>query len=193
MTGVDVLRMLLEGSFNLIRTQMDGLSDEEWDQRAIHGTSKLGFIMWHCARIIDWTINSAIQGIPEVADREPWSQLFPAGSFYGAGISATLADTITAHVARADAVTYLVEVRAGVVPWFESQTPASLDAVPALKSHQQRTPGYLNREVWAEVEHLDGLAAWQLLARPCISHVRIHVGECEVLLNVLRSKTATRA
>lgn len=193
MTGTDVLRMMLEGSFNLVRTRMDELNDAAWDQRAMHGTSKLGFILWHSTRIIDWTVNSAIQGMPEVADQEPWSELFPAGSFYGAGITDTLADTITSRVSRRDALAYLDEVRTCVMQWFDRQTPASLDAVPALKSHQQQTPGYLDPPVWAEVEHLEGLAAWQLLARPCTSHVRIHVGEYDVLLNALRSKAAARA
>lgn len=193
MTGVDVLRMMLEGSFNLVRTRMDELSDAEWDQRAMHGTNKLGFILWHSTRIIDWTVNCAIQGAPEVAGHKPWSDLFPAGSLYGAGITQTLADTIPSQVSRADALAYLAEVRTGVMQWLDRQTPESLDAVPALRAHQQRTPGYLDPSVWAEVESLDGLAAWQLLARPSISHVRIHVGEYDVLLNALRSKAAARA
>jgi len=190
MTGDDVLGMLLEGSFNLVQTRMGELSDAEWDQRAMPGTSKLGFILWHCARIIDWTANSAIQGMPEVATRKPWRELFPARSLYGAGISDSLAGTITTTVTRAESLTYLAETRASVMPWFHSQTPESLDAIPALKAHQERTPGYLDPAVWAAVQDLDGLTTWQLLARPCISHIRVHVGEYGVLLGVLRSKAA---
>jgi hypothetical protein len=193
MTGTDVLRMLLDGSFNLVRTRMEELGDAEWDQRALPGTNKLGFILWHCARIVDWTAHSAIQGVPEVADRQPWRDLHPAGSGYGAGIPDALADTVTATVTRTEALAYLAEVRAELMPWFDRQTPQTLDAVPALKAHQQRTPGYLDAPVWAAVENLDGLTAWQLLARPCISHVRVHVGEYGVLLDVLRSKASTRS
>lgn len=193
MTGIDLLRMLLDGSFNLVENRIGELSDAEWDGRALDGTSKLGFILWHCARIIDWTAHSAIQGLPEVAERKPWRDLFPAGSCYGAGIPAALADAVSASVPRPHALAYLSEVRAAVVPWFDGQTPETLDAVPALKAHQRRTPGYLDPQVWAEVEDLDGLKAWQLLARPCASHIRVHVGEHDVLLGVLRSKSPSNS
>ena len=83
----------------------------------MHGTNKLGFILWHSTRIIDWTVNCAIQGAPEIADHKRWSDLFPAGSLYRAGITRTLADTIPSQVSRADALAYLAEVRTGVMQW----------------------------------------------------------------------------
>ena len=77
MKGIDVLKFQLNGSFNLISERMERLTDEEWNTRAMPGTSKLGFILWHASRILDWTLNSAFQGAPEVADRAPWRERFP--------------------------------------------------------------------------------------------------------------------
>jgi hypothetical protein len=190
MTGVDVLRMQLDGSFNLIRTRIEDVTDQEWDQRAYHATSKLGFILWHCARILDWTVNSAIQGKPEVADHGPWRELFPQKGRYGAGISDADADRVADSVSRTATLEYLSEVHAAVTAWFDAQTPETLDTIPPLKSNQEARPGYMDPAVWVEVEDLDGLQAWQLLARPCISHIRVHVGEFGVLLSALRSRAS---
>jgi hypothetical protein len=81
-------------------------------------------------------------------------------------------------------------VHAAVTAWFDAQTPETLDTIPPLKSNQEARPGYMDPAVWVEVEDLDGLQAWQLLARPCISHIRVHVGEFGVLLSALRSRAS---
>ena len=70
MTGRDVLEMQLAGSFNMLRERLDMLSDAEWTARAIPGTNLPGFTVWHAARTIDWGIHCAIQGVPEIADRD---------------------------------------------------------------------------------------------------------------------------
>jgi hypothetical protein len=193
MTGIDVLRMQLEGSFNLIHDRLEQVTDSEWNSRALDGTSKLGFILWHAGRIIDWTVQNAIQGKPEVADGPAWRDTFPAGALYGAGISDSLADTIPESVTREGMLRYMAEVRASVMDWFGRQTPETLDIAPPLRKHQELTPGYLDPDVWAAVADLDGLKAWTLLARPCISHIRVHVGEYGVLLNALRARSRASA
>src|SRR5439155_7867197 len=52
MTGVDVLRVLLSGSFGMVQERLNAISDQEWNQRAFPSTSKPGCILWHCARIL---------------------------------------------------------------------------------------------------------------------------------------------
>src|SRR3989442_11155293 len=42
-------------------------------------------------------------------------------------------------------------------------------------------------EVGAELEHLDGIPKWQFLARPCVSHTRVHYGEVTTQLEVIRA------
>ncbi|HEY1419840.1 MAG TPA: DinB family protein [Candidatus Dormibacteraeota bacterium] len=187
MTGTDVLRLQLDASFNLIQGRLDGLTDEEWNARALPETSKPGFILWHCARTLDWAIHSALQGAPEVADRPRWRDSFPSGALYGAGISDVVADTLAGSVARGDVIEYLGEVRPSVMDWLEGQTDATLDAKVQLRANQQHRQEYLEPSVWAEVASLDGLPAWQFLTRPCISHIRVHMGEIEVLLQAIRS------
>ncbi len=187
MTGIDVLRMQLNGSFNNLNGRLSELRDEEWDRRAGQGTSKLGFILWHCARILDWTANSAIQGVQEVADREPWRGRFPEGALYGAGISEEVADSIPETVTRADTQAYLADVKTAVFEWFDRQTPESLDAPVSLRQTQTRRPGYLDPAVWAEIEDLDQLPAWAFLVRPAGGHVRGHCGEYDALRSLLRS------
>ena len=187
MKGIDVLKFQLNGSFNLISERMERLTDEEWNTRAMPGTSKLGFILWHASRILDWTLNSAFQGAPEVADRAPWRERFPREAAYGAGIGDAVADRAIDSITRADGIVYLDDVKAAFMEWLGRQTDQTLDAVPALKANQQARPGYLDPPVWAEVASLDGLPMWQILARPCVSHVRVHMGEHDVLYNALRA------
>lgn len=187
MNGTDVLRLQLTGSLNLIAERLEAMSDGEWNRRALPGTNKLGFILWHCARIVDWAVHSALQGAPEVADRKPWAHVFPRHAFYGAGIEASVADSVTEHVTRAQAAAYLTEVRKAVLEWFERQSDRTLDATTPLRDRQAARTGYFEPPVWAEVASLDGLPAWQILARPAVSHVRVHIGEYDVLLQALRT------
>src|SRR5207302_10988082 len=94
MRGTDVLKMLLGGSFNMIDERLSAVTDVEWSERAIPGTSKPGFILWHCARILDWTIHSAIQGVPEIADTPKWRARSPPQAPDGAGIPVQVADEL---------------------------------------------------------------------------------------------------
>jgi hypothetical protein len=187
MTGTDVLKMLLNGSFNLIEERLAAVSELEWKERAIPGTSKPGFILWHCARIVDWTVHSAIQGVPEIADAPKWKARFPEDALYGAGIPTAAADELTEKTSKADTAEYLGEVKAAVMAWFQRQTNESLDVRPPMKANQANHQGYLDPEVWAAVEDLDGLPAWQLLMRPSGAHIRRHSGEYDVLVGALRA------
>jgi DinB family protein len=188
--GTDVLKMLLNGSFNLIEERLAHVSDAEWNERAIPGTSKPGFILWHCARIVDWTVHSAIQGVPEIADAARWQARFPQEALYGAGIPNAVADELPSRTSKADTAEYLREVKAAATDWFGRQTDESLDFRPPMKANQAKHKGYLEPEVWAAVEDLDGLPAWQLLMRPSGAHIRRHTGEYDVLLEALRARPA---
>ncbi len=193
MTGVDVLRVLLSGSFGMVQERLNAISDQEWNQRAFPSTSKPGFILWHCARILDWTIHSALQGIAEVADSSTWQGRFAREACYGAGIADSLADEVTASTSRTEVAAYLRDVRAAVMDWFAKQTESSLDAAPPLKTNQANRAGYLDPNIWAEVEDLDGLPGSELLLRPAGAHIRRHMGEYDVLVGAMRSRTTTRA
>ncbi len=188
MTGKTVLEMQLTGSFNILRDRLATVTDQEWIAREIPGTSLPGFTFWHVARIIDWGVHCAIQGVPEVADRPEWSGLRATDLAYGAGISQAEADSIAHSVDRTDMVGYMAEVRQAALGWFGDLSDQDLDRVPDLEAHQRVKPRYLTPEVWSEVSDLAGLPTWQILSRPCISHIRVHAGEIDIVLKSLRAK-----
>jgi hypothetical protein len=192
--GTDVLGALLKGSFGMLEERARDAREDEWHARAVPGTNKPGFILWHCARILDWTVNLAIQGVPEVAASVPWVDRFPLEAGAGFGITQSLADRIAETVSAQELSGYLAGVRNGALEWFGRQTDDSLDLVPSMRANQQLQPFYLEPQVWAEVSDLDGLPAWQLLMRPAGAHIRRHVGEYDLLVEVLREgATTTRA
>jgi len=187
MTGKNVLEMQLAGSFNVLRDRLAKVTDHEWTARQIPETSLLGFTFWHAARIIDWGIHCAIQGVPEVADRPEWRQLRATELAYGAGIAAAEADSVAHSVNRTYLSGYVADVREAALTWLRARSDDDLDRVPDMEAHQQVKARYLAPEVWAEVSDLAGLPAWQILARPCISHIRVHAGEIDILRQSLRA------
>ncbi|HKV29477.1 MAG TPA: DinB family protein [Candidatus Dormibacteraeota bacterium] len=188
MNGKALLELQLAGSFNIVGDRLATVTDQEWIAREIRGTSLPGFTFWHAARIIDWGIHCAIQGVPEVADRTEWSGLRATELAYGAGISQAEADSVAHSVDRTDVAGYIAEVRQAALGWLRDLSDQDLDRVPDLEAHQRVKPRYLTPEVWSEVSDLAGLPTWQILARPCISHIRVHAGEIDVVLQSLRAK-----
>jgi len=190
MTGKDVLEMQLTGSFNMLHERLATVSDQEWIDREIPETSLLGFTFWHGARTIDWGIHCAIQGVPEVADRPEWRRLRSAELAFGAGVTSDEADGLARSVSRADVAGYLDAVKESGLGWLRDQTDADLDRVPDFEAHQRVNPRYLTPPVGDQVSDLAGRPAWHILARPCISHIRVHAGEIDILLASLRARAA---
>ena len=189
MTGRDVLEMQLAGSFNMLRERLDMLSDAQWATRAIPGTNLPGFTVWHAARTIDWGIHCAIQGVPEIADRAEWRDLGAADFAYGAGITAQEADQVAQSVSRHQVRGYLDAVQAAALAWLKARRDGDLDTVPEFEAHQGVKPRYRTPSVWAEVSDFVGKPTWQILARPCISHIRVHAGEIDILRQASRVGT----
>lgn len=193
MSTVQVLQLQLNGSFNLLMELIDSMSDADWGSRAVPGTSKPGFTVWHGARIIDWGVHCAIQGVPELADRPEWAQLRGRELAYGAGITEAEADGVPESISPQQVRAYLSALKPVALGWLDRQSDAELDAIPSFQVHQQSNPRYLSPSVWAEVETLDGIPAWQILARPCVSHIRVHAGEVRTLLQMMRAVRASPA
>lgn len=191
MRGTDALGALLRGSFAMLDERLTDVREDEWRARALPGTSKPGFILWHCARILDWTVRCAIEGEPEVADSARWQDRFPREAGAGFGISPELADRVCDSTSAREVASYLAEVRTASLAWFEKQTDDSLDSVPPMKANQGRRPLYLEPAAWEDIADLDGLPAWQLLMRPAGGHIRRHLGEYDVLLQAIRSGAAS--
>jgi hypothetical protein len=186
MTTRDVLDFQVNGSFNLLAERVEAATDDEWTRRAFPGTSLVGFILWHGVRIMDWTVHTSVRGVPEVAERAHWKGRLEQHAAYGAGIGDEEADRVAQTVDRETLRAYLDEVRASVMEWLRGITDADLDRVPDVKEHQAVNPRYLDPPVWAEVSSLAGLPTWQILARPSMSHIRLHVGQIDTLLQAMR-------
>jgi hypothetical protein len=73
-------------------------------------------------------------------------------------------------------------VRDRTVEWLSSLDETDLDQPVAEFDARQRTrPSYCTPEALAEVSHLGVLPLGQLLLRPAISHLLMHLGEVEIL------------
>jgi hypothetical protein len=185
MSGVEVLRMQLLGSFNLIREAVQSVPVEDWNRSASPGSSRIGFVLWHCARIIDWAVHTALRGVPELADDPSWRARLAPEALFGAGIPASVADAVPDQVSQSTLLEYLDALQPAVLGWLEAQSPDALDFPVDLRRHQAERPEYMREAVWSEIASLDGIPAWQLLARPSISHVRVHMGEVGLLRQLL--------
>ena len=192
MTGIDVLRLLLTSSFGNIGSRLDALSDDDWDRRAIAGTNKAGFILWHAARVLDWT-HSSLAGVDEIAHGEPWRDRFPEEALVGFGIPESVADRVTQTVSRTDTIDYLAEVKKTFLEWFDRQTPETLEAKVSLRTPRAEKAGYLAAAPWEEMSGLDEIPAWHMLARASGGHIRAHQGEYDALVGVLRSAATPQA
>jgi hypothetical protein len=183
-----LLQFLLNGSFNLLKTTIEDLSDEEWSSRPVPDANRLGFTLWHCARTIDWAVNRVARGGSELVESDEWSDLQPDAAVFGAGVSRDRADAIATGVTRQRAASYVDALRREVVGWFESVGSDELVHPVDLKAANSGRPDYLAPAVWAEIEDLDGIPLWQFLARPSVSHIRVHFGEVTALLEAQRAR-----
>lgn len=56
-----------------------------------------------------------------------------------------------------------------------------------LRHANSAHPRYATDAAWAEISGLEGVPVWQVLARPCIGHVRMHLGEMAALCQATRA------
>ena len=183
-----VLEFQLNGSFNLLKSLLAEMTDEEWDARAYPGGNRAGFVVWHCARTLDWALNRVGRSGEEVAEGHAWRDLVPDRAWFGAGTAAEVADALPAAVGRERTAAYLDEVRAAALPWLVALDPEALAQPVDLHAASRGRPEYLEPATWEPIADLDGLPLWQFLARPSVSHIRVHVGELETSLAVIRGR-----
>jgi len=185
--GVDVLSLQLTTSCKLVADQASE-AEPFWTQRGFAGASLPGFVAWHCARIIDWGVNTVVRDAPEVAAQPEWRDKLRYEMGHGAGLSSEQADDVAASVQPADVIDYAAALRDEIRRWLTDTSPAELDAVPDLRARNQEHPMYRTPAAWEEIKALDGIPAWHFLTRPCVSHIRVHSGEVETLLHLLKTQ-----
>jgi len=182
-----LLQLQLNGSFNLLTEVLEDMTDEEWRLRPFAGSNLVGFTVWHCARTIDWAVNCVLRRSPELVDLAEWRDVKVAEAAFGAGASREGADRVARDVPRTRVLEYVNAVRAEALPWFAAAPPEELSGPIDLRASHADKAEYMTPAVWAALEDLDGIPKWQFLARPCVSHIRVHYGEVTSQLEAVRA------
>lgn len=183
----ELLWFQLNGSFNLLSELARETTDAEWKSRAFPHANLVGFTVWHGARTIDWTVNCVLRGGYEVADAAEWSDVRPEEAVFGAGASRESADGVAMRIPRLRVLEYITALREPVMAWMTGLSPADLAGTVDLKTAHTHRPSYQSPAVWDEVADLDGIPRWQFLARPAVSHIRVHYGEVTSQLEAIRA------
>lgn len=182
-----LLEFQLNGSFNVVKGTIDGMTDQEWTSRPYPKANMVGFTVWHCLRTIDWAVNCVGASGDEMAEQPQWRDLKPDATFFGAGLSREKADWVARTIGRSRAGEYLDALRTQSLGWLRALPPDDLNRVVDLKALRGGKPEHTEPAVWEEIADLDGIPLWQFLARPGVSHIRVHHGEVTAQLEALRA------
>jgi hypothetical protein len=184
-----LLQFQLNGSFNQLTEIAEGATDAEWSSRTFAGANLIGFTVWHGARTIDWAVNCVMRNRQELADQPEWHDLKVVDGLFGAGVSRETADGVAESIPRTRVAAYIGALRQDVLSWLADLPNEDLSTTVDLKERHKAKREYMTPAVWAEVANLDGIPGWQFLARPCMSHIRVHYGEMTTQLEALRART----
>jgi len=182
-----LLRFQLSGSINGLKEFASKATDDQWTSRAFDGANLIGFTVWHAARSIDWAVNCVLRDQPELVDGPEWKDVRRHDAFFGAGATREAADDVARTVPRQRVIDYLAAMGPETLAWLDSTPQEWFDHSVDLKSDRARARGYTDEPVWPEIEDLNGIPRWQFLARPGISHIRVHYGELTSQLESLRA------
>ena len=178
------------GNLNgVLHSIADDLTDEEWVTRPAPGQNMLGFTVWHLPRTQDSFVQTWIRGLGEVAHTDRWNHWQSLKRFgIGAGISLDEADEIARSTRRMDVVDYADAVHQEISAWLEETSNGDLDQILDTRQRltafaEYQTPGYVE-----EVANLYDQPIWSLLMRPCIGHIHRHLGELELVKNIVRAQ-----
>ncbi|HYM95928.1 MAG TPA: DinB family protein, partial [Candidatus Sulfotelmatobacter sp.] len=160
------------------------------------GVNPIGFVLWHMARSQDWAVNTAIRDVPEIVTRAPWRSGSVAVPGIGTGFDLESAATVAASVDLDELLAYADAVHAETVGWLEQRDESILDEIPDVAAHDAPHPEYQTAGFRAEMdggpEHDDavgrkgGLPVWVFLTSVSITHLHRHLGEVDLLRDLLR-------
>ena len=173
-----------------------GLTPEELTATPIPGVNPIGFILWHMARSQDWAVNTAVRDATELIKRDPWRSTPLAHPGMGTGFDLDEAVAVARRFELEDLVAYADAVHRDTLDWLDSVGEADLDAIPDVAGHDAPHPEYQTPGFRAEMdggpEHDDavadtgGLPVWIFLTSVSITHLHRHLGEVDLLKDLLR-------
>ena len=160
----------------------------------------IGFILWHMPRSQDWAANTAIRNVPEVITKEPWRSSTLAVPGIGTGFDGGQAAAVAKEIDLAVLLDYADAVTRDLVAWLKTQDESMFDSIPDARAHYSRFPEYQTPGFLAEMdsgpEHDDavgrkgGLPAWVYLTSVAVTHLHRHLGEVDLVKDVLRRGAA---
>ena len=179
-----------------------GLTADELIALPLPGVNPIGFILWHMARSQDWAVNTAVRGTTELIKRDPWRSTPLAHPGIGTGFDLEEAAEVAGRFPLALLVAYADAVHADTIAWLDSIHEEDLDAIPDVAAHDAPHPEYQTPGFRAEMdggpEHDDavadkgGLPVWIFLTSVSITHLHRHLGEVDLLKDLLRSQERLR-
>ncbi|MBN9389083.1 MAG: DinB family protein [Chloroflexi bacterium] len=181
----------LQKQFANLNNGLHGLANDltadEWMARPIPGQNLIGFLAWHLPRTQDMFVQTWIRGETEVAHTDRWQGWKPLKEFgIGAGVTLEEADAIAHTVSKAEVLEYADEVYQTISDWLGE---CGKDALEQCFDYHQRLavfPEYQTPGFTREVKHLFNRPVWDILMRPCTTHIYRHQGEIEVVKEMLR-------
>jgi uncharacterized damage-inducible protein DinB len=200
MDSIAMLRQQLRTVNLRLHHSAGDLTEAELTATPIPGVNPIGFILWHIVRSQDWAVNTAIRGRPELIKVEPWSWSLLAHSGMGTGFDATEAHEVAHEVELKPLLAYADAVHRDTVDWLGSLSEADLDAIPDVTAHdapyaEYQTPGF-RAEMDSGPEHDDavagkgGLPVWIFLTSVALTHLHRHLGEVDLIKDVLRKASS---
>jgi hypothetical protein len=176
------------------------LTRDELIAQPLPGVNPIGFLVWHMARSQDWAVNTAVRNVPEIIKREPWAGSPLATPGIGTGFDLDEAALAAARFELPALLRYADAVHAETVAWLRTADEAMLDNIPDVAAHdavhpEYQTPGF-QAEMDSGPEHDDavgrkgGLPAWIFLTSVSITHLHRHLGELDLIKDLLRRGAA---
>lgn len=169
-----------------LHTLVDRARDVDWVTPVAPGTSPIGLTLWHMPRTLDWLVNTSLQGRPELADGPEFGGLPDPQTYgFGTGLTPAEASAAASDVDADELLRYADAVHENAQKWLGSLSAEDLDSPPAEFDARQRSrPAYCTPAALAEVEGLGQLPLGVLLMRPAVSHLLMHFGEVQTLIQV---------
>jgi hypothetical protein len=200
---VDAIGMLVQQlqTVNLrLHHSARDLTPDELIARPLQGVNPIGFLVWHMARSQDWAVNTAIRNVPEVIRREPWASSALALPGIGTGFELEEAADAAAGFELPSLLSYADAVHDDTLTWLRTAGESMLDDIPDVAAHdaghaEYQTPGF-RAEMDSGPEHDDavgrkgGLPVWIFLTSVSITHLHRHLGELDLIKDLLRRGAA---
>jgi len=200
MNALEVLQQQLVTVNLRLHHSAGDLTQEELAASPLAGANPMGFIVWHMARSQDWAVNTAIRDVPEVIRREPWARSALAVPGMGTGFRLGEATAAAAGFRLEELIQYADAVHTDILSWLPTIAESILDDIPDVAAHDARHPEYQTAGFRAEMdsgpEHDDavgrkgGLPAWIFLTSVAITHLHRHLGELDLLKDLVRRRGA---